>query len=85
MARVPTLTGLDRSVLAALPGSALDGASTPEEVLGVRMGLVSEPAGVRAAAVARHLRLPAGEVREVLRGLEAVGLAQQASGWWRRA
>lgn len=67
MARVPTLTGIDRRVLDLLPA-----------------GVPTAP-GVRAAAVARHLRLPLQEVREILRGLEAVGKAQQTVGWWRRA
>lgn len=71
-----TLTSLDRSILALLPPSGLDADGK---------AVTDAPAGVRAVAVSRHLRLPLGEVREILRGLEAVGRAQQVSGWWRQA
>ncbi len=75
----PELTALDRKVLECLPAA--------EDL---------DRQGVRAYAVARRVIRPGRDrvettpkeyqtVLEILRGLEAVGLAWNDNGWWRRA
>jgi DNA-binding IclR family transcriptional regulator len=48
------------------------------------LAIVDRPHGVRVRDIAPRLRMEPGEVRRILRGLEHLGLAQQA-GWWRAA
>jgi hypothetical protein len=71
MTEAPTLKlrPLDERVLAALPEPT---------AAGVRARHVA------AAVYARVTGAEVREAREILRGLEAVGLAYQAGGWWRR-
>jgi hypothetical protein len=53
-----------------------------ERVLGHLQGAFGR--GTRARWIATRERLELDEVRATLRGLEAVGLARQTGGWWRR-
>lgn len=41
--------------------------------------------GRRATIIANRARLNQAETRLILRGLEAIGRAEQHGGWWRRA
>lgn len=48
------------------------------------LAMIDRPTGVRCEDVARRTRQPVGDVRQILRGLEHLGLACGAGGWWRR-
>lgn len=64
------LTPLDERVLAALPESGA----------GVRATSLLWPVWLRSPGLNGVY-----EIREVLRGLEAIGLAVNRGGWWSRA
>lgn len=49
------------------------------------LALIDRPHGQRVNDLARRLRIDPGEVRSILRGMEHLGYARQAGGWWKRA